>query len=138
MRADLPLRPVIEVKVELFDDEGVYHTGQVIRLIIKPIFTVDVENWPEEVEFFFGEIVDLRPLITNTGNKDITASVSWEILDSGNIQASTDWGFAPVGQTGALFVIGEETPLPFSLNPKASNPAPFNKSCTVLIEGFNR
>ena len=123
---------VNEIKVELFDDEGTYHTGQTIRLIIKPIFTVDIENWPEEVEFFFGEVVDLRPLITNTGNKDITASVSWEILDSGNIQASTDWEFAPVGQTGALFEIGEATPLPFSLNPKASNPV-LDTKATVKI-----
>ncbi len=70
-----------------------YLTEQAINLVVAPLFTVNVTNWDDEKFFHSDWQRAFTPTIVNTGNRDVIADITWEIIDSGGITQSTDWDF---------------------------------------------
>ena len=100
-----------------------YLTEQAINLVVAPLFTVNVTNWDDEKFFHRDWQQPFTPTIVNTGNRDVIADITWEIIDSGGITQSTDWDFVQSSPLSSIVLTqGEPVMLPFGVINTASFP----------------
>ena len=64
-----------------------------VKLVISPMFMLDVKQWPNEMEFSRQSNRTWEATIVNVGNKDVTVNLTYEIFKPGFITTSDDWSF---------------------------------------------
>lgn len=64
-----------------------------VKLIISPMFMLEVEEWPYEMEFSRQTNRTWEATIVNVGNKDVTVNLTYEIFKPGFVATSDDWSF---------------------------------------------
>ncbi len=104
-------------------NNSMYLTEQAINLVVAPLFTVNVTNWDDEKFFHRDWQQPFTPTLINTGNRDVIADITWEIIDSGGITQSTDWDFVQSSPLSSI-VLSQGVPvsLPFGVISVASFP----------------
>jgi len=104
-------------------NNSLYLTEQAINLIVAPLFTVNVTNWDDEKFFHRDWSLPFTPTLINTGNRDVIADITWEIIDSGGITQSTDWEFVQSSPLSSIVLSqGNSIELPFGVISVASYP----------------
>lgn len=64
-----------------------------VKLVISPMFMLDVKEWPYEMEFSRQTNRTWEATIVNVGNKDVTVNLTYEIFKPGFVTNSDDWSF---------------------------------------------
>ena len=64
-----------------------------VKLVISPMFMLDVNEWPMEMEFSRQSNRTWEATIVNVGNKDVTVDLSYEIFKPGLVTVSNEWSF---------------------------------------------
>ena len=64
-----------------------------VKLIISPMFMLDVKQWPMEMEFSRQSNRTWEATIVNVGNKDVTVDLNYEIFKPGLVTYSNEWSF---------------------------------------------
>ena len=62
-----------------------------VQLLVAPVFTYTIEGWEDEYFFHEGDNRIWKATITNTGNKDVTVDVGYEVRAPGLTIPSDDW-----------------------------------------------
>ena len=62
-----------------------------VKLVISPMFMLDVKQWPVEIEFSRQSNRTWEATIVNVGNKDVTVNLSYEIFKPGLVTYSNEW-----------------------------------------------
>ena len=62
-----------------------------VQLLVAPVFTYTTEGWEDEYFFHEGDNRIWKATITNTGNKDVTVDVGYEVRAPGLTIPSDDW-----------------------------------------------
>ena len=57
--------------------------SRTIKLVVAPLFLVEFEDWPTEVNYHRQWVRDWKVTITNVGNKDVTADLQYDVLRAG-------------------------------------------------------
>jgi hypothetical protein len=97
-------------------NDSAYLTEQAINLVVAPLFTVNVTNWDDEKFFHRDWQQPFTPTLINTGNRDVIADITWEIIDSGGITQSTDWEFVQSSPLSSIVLSqGNPVELPFGV-----------------------
>ena len=66
-----------------------------VKLNVAPVFTYTIEGWEDEYFFHEGDNRVWKATITNTGNKDVTVDLGYEIRAPGLTILSDDWVVNP-------------------------------------------
>ena len=104
-----------------------------LRLIVAPLFLVEVENWPSTMDFHRGIGRTWDVVITNTGNKDVDVNVTYTLLKGGLTQPSLDWEMSPLASPTTLFLErGKATPFSFSVSSVATQP-PLTLAANLIV-----
>ena len=104
-----------------------------LRLIVAPLFLVEVENWPSTMDFHRGIGRTWDVVITNTGNKDVDVNVTYTLLQGGLTQPSLDWEMSPLASPTTLFLErGKATPFSFSVSSVATQP-PLTLAANLIV-----
>ena len=64
-----------------------------VKLVISPMFMLDVKEWPMEMEFSRQSNRTWEATIVNVGNKDVTVNLTYEIFKPGFVTYSNEWSF---------------------------------------------
>jgi hypothetical protein len=62
-----------------------------VQLLVAPVFTYTIEGWEDEYFFHEGDNRIWKATITNTGNKDVTVDIGYEVRAPGLTIPSDDW-----------------------------------------------
>ena len=62
-----------------------------VQLLVAPVFTYVIEGWEDEYFFHEGDNRIWKATITNTGNKDVTVDLGYEVRAPGLTIPSDDW-----------------------------------------------
>ncbi len=62
-----------------------------VKLVISPMFMLDVKQWPVEIEFSRQSNRTWEATIVNVGNKDVKVNLSYEIFKPGLVTYSNEW-----------------------------------------------
>ena len=104
-----------------------------LRLIVAPLFLVEVENWPSTMDFHRGIGRTWDVVITNTGNKDVDVNVTYTLLQGGLTQPSLDWEMSPLASPSTLFLErGKATAFSFSVSSVATQP-PLTLAANLIV-----
>ena len=104
-----------------------------LRLIVAPLFLVEVENWPSTMDFHRGIGRTWDVVITNTGNKDVDVNITYTLLQGGLTQPSLDWEMSPLASPTTLFLErGKATPFSFSVSSVATQP-PLTLAANLIV-----
>ena len=72
---------------------GETRTSVVVQLIVEPLFIVESDDWPSQMEFHRQSTRTWEVTITNTGNQDVTVNAVYSINRPGLLNGSSDWVF---------------------------------------------
>ena len=72
-------------------NNGGFLSSKTITLVVAPLFLVEFENWPEEMNYWRQGVRDWKVTVTNVGNKDVTADIEYEVLKPGLDINSLAW-----------------------------------------------
>ena len=104
-----------------------------LRLIVAPLFLVEVENWPSTMDFHRGIGRTWDVIITNTGNKDVEVNVTYTLLQGGLTLPSLDWEMSPLASPSTLMLErGVATPFSFSVSSVATQP-PLTLAANLIV-----
>jgi hypothetical protein len=104
-----------------------------LRLIVAPLFLVEVENWPSTMDFHRGTGRTWDVIITNTGNKDVDVNITYTLLQGGLTQPSLDWEMTPGKNPSTLTLErGVATPFSFSVSSVATQP-PLTLAANLIV-----
>ena len=82
------------------------------RLIVAPLFLVEVEDWPTTMDYHRGISRTWDVKITNTGNKDVDVNVTYTLLQGGLSEASLDWEVSPTAPNRFSCLVAKPFPSP--------------------------
>ena len=107
---------VHNVTITLYDgDNGEYLASRTVKLVVAPIFIVEIDNWPEEQFYHTGMGRDWVVTLTNVGNKQVTVDLDYEILKPGLTIPSIAWEVDSSAPTSKVLPIGTPIELRFSV-----------------------
>ncbi len=92
-------------------------------LIVAPVFMVEVEDWPTEMEFHRGFSRTWDFTLTNTGNKDVDVNLNYSLLQGGLSIPSTDWQIMPNAPSRVSLPMGVPVDVSFTVQGTATQPA---------------
>jgi len=104
------------VTITLYDgDNGEYLASRTVKLVVAPIFIVEIDNWPEEQFYHTGMGRDWIVTLTNVGNKQVTVDLDYEILKPGLAIPSIAWEVDSSAPSSKVLPIGTPIELRFSV-----------------------
>tara|TARA_B100002052_G_scaffold80887_1_gene74092 strand:- start:8405 stop:13417 length:5013 start_codon:yes stop_codon:yes gene_type:complete len=103
-------------------NNGVFLSSRTITLVVAPLFLVEFEDWPSEVNYHRQWVRDWKVTVTNVGNKDVTADLEYEVLRPGLEINSLSWEVIQPAPPSLILPVGQSVDLTFSVEAKEFEP----------------
>ena len=103
-------------------NNGGFLSSRTITLVVAPLFLVEFENWPEEMNYWRQGVRDWKVTVTNVGNKDVTADIEYEVLKPGLDINSLAWEVINPAPPSLDLPVGQSIELSFSVEAKEFEP----------------
>lgn len=103
-------------------NDGDFLFSRTIKLVVAPLFLVEFEDWPTEVNYHRQWVRDWKVTITNVGNKDVTADLQYDVLRAGLEINSLAWEVSQPAPTSMFLPVGQSRELSFSVEAKEFEP----------------
>ena len=111
------------VTISLYhSDNGGFLSSKTITLRVSPLFIVEFEDWPSEVNYHRQWIRDWKVTVTNVGNKDVTADIEYDVLRPGLEINSLAWEVIQPAPTSVFLPVGQSREISFSVEAKEFEP----------------
>ena len=111
------------VTISLYhSNNGGFLSSKTITLIVAPLFLVEFEDWPTEVNYHRQWVRDWKVTVTNVGNKDVTADLQYDVLRPGLEINSLAWEVIQPAPTSVFLPVGQSRELSFSVEAKEFEP----------------
>ena len=111
------------VTISLYhSDNGGFLSSKTITLRVSPLFIVEFEDWPTEVNYHRQWVRDWKVTVTNVGNKDVTADIEYDVLRPGLEINSLAWEVIQPAPTSVFLPVGQSRELSFSVEAKEFEP----------------
>jgi len=103
-------------------NNGGFLSSRTITLVVAPLFLVELDNWPTEMNYYRQGVRDWKVTVTNVGNKDVTADLEYEVLKPGLEINSLSWEVINPAPSSLNLPVGESVELSFSVEAKDFDP----------------
>ena len=111
------------VTISLYhSDNGGFLSSKTITLRVSPLFIVEFEDWPSEVNYHRQWVRDWKVTVTNVGNKDVTADIEYDVLRPGLEINSLAWEVIQPAPTSVFLPVGQSREISFSVEAKEFEP----------------
>ena len=112
-----------DVTISLYhSDNGGFLSSKTITLRVSPLFIVEFEDWPSEVNYHRQWVRDWKVTVTNVGNKDVTADIEYDVLRPGLEINSLAWEVIQPAPTSVFLPVGQSREISFSVEAKEFEP----------------
>ena len=126
---------VHDLTISLVDQEtGLPVTIATVRLVISPMFILDIVEWTDEMEFHKGDNRTFSATVANMGNRDVTVDLTYQINRPGDVVASDEWKVRDNKPTSLPLPVGQNVTFVFTVTAEEDEPyLDLNASLSVQL-----
>jgi len=98
---------IFNLSLSVYDaTSNAYKTGIIVQLRIGALFDLEVEDWPDEMEFYRMGTRTWEVSLLNTGNRDVEVAVGYSINREDLSIGSSDWAMVDGAPTKIYLPVG--------------------------------
>ena len=101
-----------------------------VRLVISPVFILDVVDWPEYMQYHRQWERTFTATVSNVGNKDVTVDLDYQVNAPGGFAESDKWALGGNAPTSLFMPVGQN--VSFSFVVSAIDPEPVLSDFALL------
>ena len=105
-----------------------------VRLVISPVFILDVVDWPEYMQYHRQWERTFTATVSNVGNKDVTVDLDYQVNAPGGFAESDKWALGGNAPTSLFMPVGQN--VSFSFVVSAIDPEPVLSDFALLSVQF--